>query len=91
LQDLDSEPVEAGLRLRSLVQRSGLCRPHVYMKTTTIRVPADTRDRINALAGHRGASAGELIDELVLEADGRALLAAAEESWWRRSGGAGRL
>lgn len=51
--------------------------------TTTIRVPSDTRDRLNALARQRGASAGEVVDELVREADDRALLAAAEESWRR--------
>jgi predicted DNA-binding protein len=53
------------------------------MKTTTIRVPSETRDRLNALARQRGASAGEIVDELVREADDRALLAAAEESWRR--------
>jgi predicted DNA-binding protein len=56
------------------------------MKTTTIRVPSDTRDRLNALARQRGASAGEVVDELVREADDRALLAAAEESWRRLAG-----
>lgn len=59
------------------------CRLYVYMKTTTIRVPSDTRDRLNALARERGASAGEVVDELVREADDRVLLAAAEESWRR--------
>lgn len=53
------------------------------MKTTTIRVPSDTRDRLNALARQRGASAGEVVDELVREADDRALLSDAEESWRR--------
>lgn len=53
------------------------------MKTTTIRVPSQTRDRLNALARRRGAPAGEVVDELVREADDRALLAAAEEGWER--------
>jgi hypothetical protein len=54
----------------------------IYMKeTTTIRVPSDTRDRLNALARRRGAAAGEIVAELVREADDRALLADAEESW----------
>jgi predicted DNA-binding protein len=53
------------------------------MRTTTIRVPAETRDRLNALAKRRGAPAGEVVAELVREADDRALLADAEESWTR--------
>jgi len=53
------------------------------MMTTTIRVPAETRDRLNALAKRRGTPAGELVAELVREADDRALLADAEESWTR--------
>jgi predicted DNA-binding protein len=53
------------------------------MATTTIRVPAETRDRLNALARRRGAPAGEIVAELVREADDRALLADAEESWTR--------
>ncbi len=53
------------------------------MTTTTIRVPAETRDRLNALAKRRGTPAGELVAELVREADDRALLADAEESWTR--------
>lgn len=59
------------------------CRLHVYMRTTTIRVPSETRDRLNNLARQRGRTAGEVVDELVREADDRALLAAAEESWRR--------
>jgi hypothetical protein len=50
-------------------------------KTTTIRVPAETRDRLNALARRRGAPAGEVVAELVRDADDRALLADAEASW----------
>jgi predicted DNA-binding protein len=51
------------------------------MATTTIRVPVETRDRLNALAKRRGTAAGEIVAELVREADDRALLADAEESW----------
>lgn len=51
------------------------------METTTIRVPTETRDRLNALARQRGTPAGEIVAELVREADDRALLADAEESW----------
>ena len=53
------------------------------MRTTTIRVPEETRDRFNALAKRRGAPAGEIVAELVREADEQALLADAEESWAR--------
>ncbi len=53
------------------------------MMTTTIRVPAETRDRLNALAKRRGTPASELVAELIREADDRALLADAEESWTR--------
>jgi predicted DNA-binding protein len=58
----------------------------VYMATTTIRVPKETRDRLNALARRRGAPAGEIVAELVREADERALLADAEDSWTRLAG-----
>jgi hypothetical protein len=51
------------------------------MRTTTIRVPAETRDRLNALAKRRGAPAGEVVAELVREADERVLLTDAEEHW----------
>ena len=53
------------------------------MDTTTVRVPSHTRDRLNALARRRGTPAGEVVAELVREADDRALLADAEESWMR--------
>lgn len=53
------------------------------MRTTTIRVPIDTRDRLNALARRRGTPAGEIVAELVRDADDRALLADAEASWKR--------
>lgn len=51
--------------------------------TTTIRVPAETRDRLNELARRRGTPASELVSELVSEADDRALLRDAEEDWNR--------
>lgn len=53
--------------------------------TTTIRVASETRDRLNDLARRRGTPAGRLIDELVREADDRALLAAAVDAWERMS------
>ncbi len=53
------------------------------MRTTTIRVSPETRDRLNALARRRNASAGEVVAALIQEADDRALLAAAEEGWER--------
>ena len=53
------------------------------MSTTTIRVASATRDRINDLARRREIPAGELVDELVREADDRALLAAAAHGWDR--------
>jgi predicted DNA-binding protein len=55
------------------------------MRTTTIRVSAETRDRLNALARRRGEPAGEIVAALVQEADDRALLAAAFEDWERLS------
>lgn len=55
------------------------------MTTTTIRVPSETRDRLNDLARRRGAPAGQVVDDLVREADDRALLAAAAEDWERMS------
>lgn len=53
------------------------------METTTIRVAEETRDRLNAIAKRRGASAGEVVADLVREADDRALLADAAEGWQR--------
>ena len=53
------------------------------MRTTTIRVPSETRDRLNELARRRGAPAGEIVAELVQAADDRSLLGDAEESWRR--------
>jgi hypothetical protein len=63
------------------VLRASTCRLAVYVRTTTIRVAAETRDRLNALAKRRGAPAGEIVAELVREADDRALLADAEQGW----------
>ena len=53
------------------------------MGTTTIRVNSETRDRLNDLARRRRVPAGQLVDELVREADDRALLEAAGASWQR--------
>lgn len=43
--------------------------------TTTIRVPTETRDRLNALAIRRGEPAGEVVAKLVSAADEEAMLA----------------
>jgi predicted DNA-binding protein len=61
------------------------------MKTTTIRVPAETRDRLNELARRRGEPAGEIVATLVQEADDRELLAAAFEDWEQLAADAGKL
>jgi predicted transcriptional regulator len=53
------------------------------MGTTTIRVSAETRDRLNELARKRGEPAGDIVAALVQEADDRALLAAAFDDWER--------
>lgn len=42
--------------------------------TTTIRVPTETRDRLNALAARRGEPAGEVVAKLVSVADEDAML-----------------
>ncbi|MGH2924166.1 MAG: type II toxin-antitoxin system antitoxin MazE7 [Solirubrobacterales bacterium] len=55
------------------------------MGTTTIRVSAETRDRLRELARRRGVPAGEVVGELVQRADDRALLEAAEADWRRMS------
>ncbi|HLL87119.1 MAG TPA: hypothetical protein VK387_07390 [Thermoleophilaceae bacterium] len=59
--------------------------------STTIRVPTETRDRLNELARRRGLAAGEIVAELVHQADDRALLDAAEQSWTRIAGDAAAL
>jgi predicted DNA-binding protein len=43
--------------------------------TTTIRVPIETRDRLNSLAARRGEPAGEVVTKLVSAADEDAMLA----------------
>jgi hypothetical protein len=43
--------------------------------TTTIRVPIETRDRLNSLAARRGEPAGEVVAKLVGAADEEAMLA----------------
>jgi predicted DNA-binding protein len=55
----------------------------IYMKSTTIRVPAETRDRLNELARRWGAPAGEVVAALVKDADDRALLEDAAAGWER--------
>jgi hypothetical protein len=52
-------------------------------ETTTIRVPSETRDLLNALARKRGVPASDLVTELVVAADDRSLLAEAEACWQR--------
>lgn len=51
------------------------------MRTTTIRVTVDTRERLNSLARRRGRSAIDVVAELVQEADDEALLEAAAQGW----------
>lgn len=43
--------------------------------TTTIRVPVETRDRLNSLAARRGEPAGEVVAKLVSAADEDVMLA----------------
>jgi predicted DNA-binding protein len=49
--------------------------------TATIRVTPETRDRLNRISAERGISAGELVDELAGQAEGRALLEAMEDHY----------
>jgi 23S rRNA U2552 (ribose-2'-O)-methylase RlmE/FtsJ len=51
--------------------------------TTTIRVPTQTRDRLNALATRRGEPAGEVVAKLVNAADEQAMLAEIEAGFDR--------
>ena len=51
--------------------------------TTTIRVPTETRDRLNALAARRGESAGDLVVKLVSAADEETMLAEVEAGFER--------
>ena len=53
------------------------------MRTTTIRVAAETRDRLNEIARRRGTPAGDVVAALVQEADDRDLLTAAFDGWER--------
>ena len=53
------------------------------MRTTTIRVPTETRDKLNDLARRLGTPAGDVVTALVNEADDRALLEAARKDWER--------
>jgi len=58
--------------------RPNCCRLQIYMtagNTTTIRVPVDTRDRLNSLAARRGEPAGEVVAKLVSAADEDTMLA----------------
>lgn len=51
--------------------------------TTTIRVSVRTRDALKVLASRRGATADELVSELVARADEDALLADATDGFNR--------
>lgn len=51
------------------------------MESTTIRIHVHTRDQLNELARRRGATAGQVVAELVAEADDRALLEEAARGW----------
>jgi predicted DNA-binding protein len=55
----------------------------VYMRTTTIRVAVETRDRLNEIARRRGQPAREVVAALMEEADDHALLATAFADWER--------
>ena len=63
--------------------RTHSCRLNVYMRTTTIRVAVETRDRLNEIARRRGEPASDVVAALVQEADDRALLATAFADWER--------
>ena len=52
-------------------------------RTTTIRVPTQTRDRLRALSSRRGESAGETVTKLVDGADEDAMLEAAAAGFQR--------
>ncbi len=59
--------------------------------TTTIRVPTETRDRLNVLAARRGESAGEVVVKLVSAADEEALLTEVEAEFERLASDPGAL
>jgi hypothetical protein len=63
--------------------RRASTRPDSPLLAADVRVTPATRDRLNALARRRGASAHDVIEELVRGADDRALLADAEACWRR--------
>ena len=52
-------------------------------KSTTIRVPTKTRDRLRALAAQRGESASEVVAELVDDASEETMLAEAAAGFER--------
>jgi predicted DNA-binding protein len=55
-------------------------------KTTTIRVPTETRDRLKVLAAQRGESASEVVAELVDDASEETMLAEAAAGFERLAG-----
>lgn len=55
-------------------------------KTTTIRVPTRTRDRLNELAAQRGEPASEVVAKLVDVADEEAMLTEAAAGFERLAG-----
>jgi predicted DNA-binding protein len=55
-------------------------------KTTTIRVPTQTRDRLKTLAERRGESTSEIVVKLVDAADEETLLAEAAAGFKRLAG-----
>jgi predicted DNA-binding protein len=59
--------------------------------TTTIRVPTETRDQLNALATRRGESAGEVVAKLVGAADEEAMLAEIAAGFQKLASNAGAL
>ena len=52
-------------------------------RTTTIRVPTETRDRLKALAALRGESASEVVAKLVDDASEETMLAEAAAGFER--------
>jgi predicted DNA-binding protein len=67
----------------------GSCRLEIYMTstdTTTIRVPTETRDRLNGLAARWGEPAGEIVSRLVSAADEETMLAEVAAGFERLAG-----
>jgi predicted DNA-binding protein len=54
--------------------------------TTTIRVPVETRDRLNSLAARQGEPAGEVVARLVDAADEEVMLAEVAAGFERLAG-----